>query len=373
MGKRANGEGSITQLSDGRYQARIMLDDGTRKAFYGHAREEVSAQLTEALDRRNKGLPVVADGKQTLGQYLKDWLAAIKGNVRQKTYQGYESYIRVHVQPALGKHRMAKLNPLHLQRFYSQKLEQGLSPTTVRHIHATLHRALDQAVRWGIVYRNVAELVDPPRRARHEMAALLPEQARALLDAAAGDRLEALYILAITTGMRQGELLGLRWAEVEMEEGILRVRAIVQRTKNGINFSEPKTAGSRRQIALVPAAVAALRAHRIKQAAERLKVGPSWQDNGLVFPTRTGRPMDASNLLHRSFDPLLKRTGLPHMRFHDLRHTAATIYLRKKVHVKVVSEMLGHSQIGITLNTYSHVLPDMQKEATAAMQAALWG
>ena len=174
------------------YQTAAIRQGSRRKTARGkHSMaapgEEVSAQLTEALDRRNKGLPVIVDGKQTLARNL-DWLAAIKGNVRQKTYQGYESYIRVHVQPAIGKHRMAKLNPLHLQRLYSQKLEQGLSPTTVRHIHATLHRALDQAVRWGILYRNVAELVDAPRRAQREMAALSPEQARELLDAAAGDR-----------------------------------------------------------------------------------------------------------------------------------------------------------------------------------------
>ena len=372
--KRANGEGGIRQRPDGVYEARITLTDGKRRSIYGKTREEVSTAMITALSDRNKGLPVAVDGKQTVKTYLEGWLAAIRGNVRPKTYQGYECYTRVHVLPALGKVRMAKLTPQHLQAFYSKKLEGDLSPTTVRHIHATLHRAFQQAVRWGVVARNVADLVDAPRRAQHQMVALSPEQARTLLEAAAGDRLEALYVLAVTTGMREGELLGLHWKDVDMETATLQVRTIVQRTKvAGLAFSEPKTASSRRQVALAGMAIAALRRRKVMQAEERLKAGPDWQDNDLVFPNTLGKPMEATNLLHRSFKPLLEKAGLPPMRFHGLRHTAATIYLRKRVPAKVVSEMLGHSNIGITLQVYSHVLPDMQREATAAMEAALMG
>ncbi len=225
------------------------------------------------------------------------------------------------------------------------------------------------------MYRNVADLVDPPKVQRQEMKVLSGEQARVLLETAKGDRLEALYILAITTGMRQGELLALRWRDVDLEDGTLRVTATMQRiSKRGICPSEPKTAGSRRQIALTGMAVSALRHHRNRQLEERLSAAVmAWQDNDLVFCNHYGRPIESSNLTRRSFHPLLAKAGLPRIRFHDLRHTAATLLLRKRVPVKVVSEMLGHSQVGITLNIYAHVLPDMQREATAAMEAALRG
>ncbi len=371
--KRANGEGGIRQRKDGRYEARLTLADGTRWSICHQSREKVASALAKAITDRNDGLPVRVDGKQTLKQFLEAWLTAIKGSVRPATFDGYNNYVHTHIIPCLGKTRIAKLTPQQLQAFYSKKLGEGLSPTTVRHIHGALHRALKQATRWGVVGRNVADLVDPPRRARHEMKALSTSQARQLLEAAAGDRLEALYVLAITTGMRQGELLALRWQDVDLDGGTLQVRSTVQRVKDGLLFGEPKTASGRRRIALAPAAVAALRHHHVSQAEGRLKAGPAWQDNDLVFPNTFGRAMEATNLLHRSFTPLLERAGLPKMRFHDLRHTAATLLLSKKVPVKVVSEMLGHAQVGVTLAVYSHVLPDMQREATAAMQAALWG
>lgn len=371
--KRANGEGGIRQRNDGRYEARLTLADGTRWSICDKSREKVASALAKAITDRNEGFPVKVDGKQTLKQFLEAWLAAIKGSVRPATFDGYSNYVHTHIIPALGKTRLAKLTPQQLQAFYSKKLGEGLSPTTVRHIHGALHRALKQATRWGVVARNVADLVDPPRRARHEMKALSTSQARQFLEAAAGDRLEALYVLAVTTGMRQGELLALRWQDVDLDGETLQVRSTVQRVKDGLLFGEPKTASGRRQIALAPAAVAAFRRHHVRQAEERLKAGPRWQDNGLVFPNVYGRPMEATNLIHRSFTPLLEKAGLPKMRFHDLRHTAATLLLSKRVPVKVVSEMLGHAQVGITLAVYSHVLPDMQREATAAMQAALWG
>ena len=378
MGKRGNGEGSITQLADGRYQARLYLvkADGTRtrKAFYGATREEVAGKLNDALSNRGKGIPVAVDERQTVKTFLEGWLAAIKGNVRPKTYVGYEVYCRLHTIPEIGKVRMSKLTPQQLQALYSKKFSEGLSSTTLNHLHAMIHRALDQAVRWGVVARNVADLVDPPRPRRLEMKTLSPDQARTFLEAAAGDRLEALYILAITTGMRQGELLGLRWRDVDLDDAVLRVTGTMQRiSKQGIGVSEPKTAGSRRQIALTTMAVAALKRRHKEQSEERLAAGPEWQDSDLVFGNKYGRPIESTNLIRRSFKPLLKAAGLPALRFHDLRHTAATLLLRKKVPVKIVSEMLGHSQVGITLNIYSHVLPDMQREAVGAMEAVLWG
>jgi integrase len=204
------------------------------------------------------------------------------------------------------------------------------------------------------------------------MTVLTPAQARTLLAAAAGDRLEALYMLALTTGMRQGELLALTWANVDLDTGALMVTATVQYAAGGgFTFLPPKTKRSRRKIALPAAAVAALRKHKARQISERARVGSAWDDLDLVFPNACGRPLDGTNVLRQQLQPLLRRAGLPPIRFHDLRHTAATLPLRKGVNPKIVSELLGHSSVSITLDIYSHVLPDMQEQAAAAMDEAL--
>jgi integrase len=195
--------------------------------------------------------------------------------------------------------------------------------------------------------------------------------ARALLDAAKGDRFEALYVLALTTGMREGELLGLRWRAVDLERGAVQVRVTLRRTTEGFTTTETKTARSRRQLILTPLAVNALRRHHIHQLEERAAAGEAWEDHDLVFPNTIGRPMEASNFLYRECLPLIKKAGVPRIRFHDLRHTAATLLLLQKVNPKVVSEMLGHSSVAITLDLYSHVLPDMQYEAMKAMSRLL--
>lgn len=235
-----------------------------------------------------------------------------------------------------------------------------------------LHRALGQAARWDLVARNVVTLVDPPRVARHRITALTPEQARHFLDAARGDRLEALYVVALTTGMRQGELLALRWSDVDESSQALRVRGTLHHDpQGGWAIHEPKTAGSQRQVLLAVAAVDALRRHRTAQNDERQGVGPAWQDHDLVFANAVGGPLAPQNLLRRSFVPLLVRAGLPRVRFHDLRHTAATLLLAEGVHRKIVSELLGHSQVSITLDLYSHVTGTMQRAAVSALDGLL--
>jgi integrase len=322
------------------------------------------------LRAQEKGLPVTGD-RQSVGQYLASWLVATKAAIRPRTWKRYEQYVRVHLLPDLGTIGLAKLTAQRVQALYATKLEEGLSTTTVNHLHQLLHRALDAALRLDLVARNVCDQVDPPRMRHHEMTTLSEEQAATLLSAAEGDRFEALYVLALATGMRLGELLALRWRDVDLEGGSLQVRATLQYTIDGFVFAEPKTAQSRRRIALSQTAIAALTQHRAVQAQERLNLGPAWEDGDLVFPNRLGKPMDGIHLLRRNFYPLLTKAGLPRMRFHDLRHTAATLLLGRGINPKIVSELLGHSQIAITLGLYSHVTPHMQQQAADAMDAAL--
>jgi integrase len=236
-----------------------------------------------------------------------------------------------------------------------------------------LHHALKQAARDGLTVRNVADLVSPPRVPRHEMQTLSAEQARTFLQAAEGDRLAALYVLALSTGMREGELLGLRWRDVDLTHGSLTVRGTLQRTKGQFSIGEPKTHRSRRPVTLTPQAVAALRKHKATQNEERLRLGDLWQDLDLVFTMEDGRPIHAATLLRHFYYPLLRRAELPRVRFHDLRHSVATLLLGQGVHAKIVADLLGHANIGVTLDVYSHVTPTMQRQAIDALSAVLSG
>jgi integrase len=353
-------------------EARITLDEGKRKSFYGKTRQAAARKLAAALRDRDAGLPVVGSA-QTVGLYLTHWLEASKPTVRERTWRGYETYVRRHALPTLSAIPLVKLTAQHLQLLYAKKLAEGLTSTSVHHLHAVLHRALDAALRLGLVQRNVGEMVDVPRMRHHEMMTLSEAQAQTLLTTAQGGRLEALYVLALATGMRQGELLALKWRDVDLEGGTLQVRAPIHYNGHAFVFAEPKTRYSRRRVALSPIAVEALRAHRVRQLEERIKLGAAWDDMDLVFPNIIGRPLSASNLIRREFHPLLERAGLPQMRFHDLRHTAATLLLSRGINPKVVSEMLGHSHVSVTLGIYSHVMPHMQEQAAAAMDAAQRG
>jgi integrase len=275
------------------------------------------------------------------------------------------------VEPTLGRLALMKLDRRHLQSLYAAKLREGLSPTTVRHLHTVIRRALADAVRWGLVTRNVADIVTAPRRARTEIRPLSLDQARAVLAAAEEDRLGALCVVALTSGMREGELLGLRWRDVDLGAGVVAVRSTLYRADGGLHLGEPKTARSRRSVHLTGEAVAALRRHRERQVAERLRLGPAWEDNDLVFASEVGRPVERQNMLRRSFHPLLRRAGVPRVRFHDLRHSTATLLLGMGVHPKIVSEILGHATVAITLDTYSHVTPAMHRGAAEAMSSLL--
>ena len=304
--------------------------------------------------------------------YIGEWLDGIRTSVSPRTWTRYEQLVRCHATPVFGKATLEKITPQQLQRLYADLARAGAGQGTVLQVHAVLHRAFKQALLWNLIPRNPADAVSRPKQRRQEMTTLTPEQARKLLAAARGDRLEALYVLAVTTGMRQGELLGLRWKDIDLELGMIHLQASLQRTKDGFEFVQPKTHRSRRQVMLTTVARDSLKRHRISQTAERLVKGEVWENSDdLVFTNLVGRPLDGTFLLRKCFRPLLKRAGLPTIRFHDLRHTAATLLLGQGVHPKIVSEMLGHSTINITLDLYSHVTPTMQKEAVQALDAIL--
>jgi integrase len=374
MGRRGNGEGSITRRKDGLYMGRYTVQTaaGTkRKALYGKTRQEVAEKLTRAMADRDDGFVFDADNLK-VGEYLERWLVdSVLDTVRPSTYERYEQLVRIHLRPALGGMKLKNLTPVHVRGLYREKLEAGLSARTVQYIHVTLHKALKQAVQDGLIPRNVTEAVKAPQVRREEIRPLSAEQVKMLLETACGDRLEALFVLAIHTGLRQGELLGLKWEDVDLESCALRVRRTLATAKGGSILMAPKTKGSRRSVKLTQGAVDVLRSHLPRQLQEIDKAGSLWRENGLVFASEIGEPLNRHHLTSRHFKGLLKRAGLPEIRFHDLRHTCATLLLSKNVNPKIVSEMLGHASIAITLDTYSHVLPNMRDQAAAAMEDAL--
>jgi integrase len=332
----------------------------------------VATKLAKAISNRADGLTFDAKNL-TVGKYLDSWLKnSVQDTVRLTTYQGYERIVRLHIKPTLEGIKLDRLTPLHVRNLYREKLEAGLAPRMVQLIHTTMHKALKQAVADDLIPRNVTEAVKAPRPVSKEMQPLNPRQARTLLEAARGEKLEALYVLALTTGMRQGELLGLKWEDVNAESGTLHVRRTLSTAMGeGFSFNPPKTTKSRRSIKVPQLAPHALRRHRAAQLAARLKVAGLWKDHDLVFTTGVGTPIARADLITRSFKPLLMRAGLPDIRFHDLRHTCATLLLGKGVHVKFVQELLGHSTIAVTLDTYSHVLPGMGDSLADTMDEAL--
>jgi integrase len=373
VGKRGNGEGTITRRKNGGWMAQYYVyatRGRKRRTLYGKTRKEVAKKLTEALSNREQGL-IFDAGKMTLEEYLERWLAdSVRGTVRPSTFERHEQIVNVHVNPALGRIRLKNVTPPHVRGLLAEKLESGLASATVRKIHSTLHKALSQAVADGLIPRNAAD-VKAPRPTPKEMRPLSEEEARTFLEAARGDQFETLYVLALTTGLRRGELLGLRWDDVDLERGTLRVGRAHVREGGRHAVGETKTRRGRRQVNLTPRTVNTLRAHRKHQLEEKIRLTGLREDSGLIFTTHRGTYVNPENLIKRSFKPLLKRAGLPDIRFHDLRHTCATLLLGRGVHPKLVQELLGHATIAMTLDTYSHYLPSMGNAAAGAMSDAL--
>ena len=372
MGKRGNGEGSISKRKDGRYMARYTVQTATGakpKHLYGKTRAEVSEKLAKAIADRDGGM-FFDDENLDMSEYLNRWLNdSVKGSVQERTFDSYGRLVRRYIVPAIGGVKLKKLSPMRVQAMYRGMQDRGLSPRTVQYTHAVLHRALKQALRWNMVPRNVCGAVDRPQVRRELIQPLDAQQTRKLLNAAraAGDRLEAFYVLAVHTGMRPGELLGLKWEDVDLDRASLRINRALSEGR----FTTPKTKKSRRRVDLSASGVAALKAHRKRQNEERLKYAEMWRDQDLVFPSTVGTPLSHHNVV-RAFKKLLKRADLPETtRLYDLRHTCATLLLSRNVHAKYVQELLGHASIALTLDTYSHVLAGMGGGIGDAMDEVL--
>lgn len=368
QGRARKGTGTIYEYRPGRFRGMLDLGIGAdgkriRISATGGSVEEVQRKLDAIKQDALRGLPMKAE-KLTVGEYLIRWLEdAARPTVRPSTYVRYSTLIRKHIAPRIGGIQLDKLSPVHVQGLYAELERAGVSPRMRQFIHAVLHRALGQAVKWSLVGRNVCEAVERPRVPHKEARTLDADQARRLLEAAKGDRLEALCVLALTTGMRQGELLGLQWEDVDFKQSTIYVRRTLLELNGKLTTGETKS-GRNRRVDLPDVAVQALWEHRKRMLAEG-HPGP-W-----VFCDTKGGPIRKNNLIRRWFKPLLQRAGLPDIRFHDLRHTAATLLLSLGVHPKIVQERLGHSQISVTLDTYSHVLPSIQKEAAQKLDAIL--
>lgn len=368
--KRGNGEGSIGQYH-GRWIARFSLADGRRKAVYGATRAEVAQKLAAATRDRDIGLPTLNE-QTTLGDFLARWLEqSVKPRNRPSTVKSYTTHVRVHLAPALGSVRLARLTPSDVERFMAGKLAEGLSASTVTRIRATLRRSLALAQKQGLVARNSAALADPPHAQPKRYESLTIEQARAFLEAVRGHRLEALFAVAIATGLRQGELLGLQWTDVDLDGKRLFVRHALQRVDGVPTLVEPKTPRSRRTIALPLLALAQLRA-QLERRSVALADDGEWNPLALVFTSMDGTPLDGPNVTH-ALQRLLREAGLPHLRFHDLRHTCASLLLAQGANMRVIMEQLGHTQISLTMNTYSHVMPEAMQDAAERMERILTG
>jgi integrase len=400
--KRANGEGTIYQRKDGRWEgaAFVLTTAGSnrRVRIYAASRDAARAKLTKLIQQSDQGIPV-ASAAWTVQEYLDYWLhAVVLQERRPKTYQGYEGVVRLHLVPGLGRKRLARLSAQDVRVFLtrlrqecqcckngwdaqreepqccarrdSQCCQSRLSPRMAQFVHAVLRNALECAVREEVIPRNAARLVKVAAPQYAVNRGLTAPQAQAVLKAARIHRLGALYVLALFLGLRRGELLGLRWDDVDLDVGKLEVVQTLQRVGGALLLVPPKTEGSRRTVPLPGACVEALCEHKRRQFRERSDAWPDWEDHGLVFPSRRGTPMEPDNL-RRSWSVIRTAAGLPGVRFHDLRHTCVTLLLDLGVPPHVVREIVGHSAIEVTMTIYAHASLEEKRKALGKLGEAL--
>jgi len=392
--KRGNSEGTVCLRTDGRWEAKVTVTiaEGKqkRKHAYSSTQREALEKLAKLRGQQIADIPF-AHEKLTLGQRLKSWLQNQKPPaVKPKTYIAYEYQSARHLIPALGRIPLSKLTPQDVRDFMQNRLEQGLSPKTVRHFRATLRAALNAAIADGLLQRNVATLTKPPKLEKKSLIVYMPEEARAFLRSAEGHRLEALFTTAVSIALREGEILGLQWPDINFERGILTVQRNLQRVKRvrlgqearpGERRTEvllvtPKTPRSRRTITLPDILLESLKAHWQKQREERLLAGSIWRDTNYVFTSTVGTALDQRRLT-RVFSQIAgaarlpDESPLPKIRFHDLRHSAASLLIAQGVHPRAIMELLGHSTITLTMDTYGHLFESVNRETAEKMDAIL--
>jgi len=393
MRRRGRGEGGVFRRADGRWEARLDLGfvNGKRRAksVYGRTRNEVANKLRIAESQLSSGTLVV-DERLTVATWLEHWVKNVlstrvaNGTLAESTYNSYSDTVRLHLKPGLGPHRLSKLEVAHVDAFVTSK-RSGYSANSQRIMRSTLRKALRDAQRAGCVPRNVADLSEPVKVSRRAKEWLDLVQARKLIASLKKDRLEALWILLLSLGLRRGEALGLRWEDIDMKGGTIIIRRSLKRMRNELLpdgstldgrktrlvFGAPKTEESWRTQNLPQPSIAALRRHKKRQAKERLAAS-SWGDESLVFTTPLGTPIDPDNLAKR-FATLCEAAGLGHRNLHQLRHSAATIMLAQGVPLHEVSEVLGHSSVTVTKDVYGHLTVDRRRAAAQAVGDALWG
>jgi integrase len=383
-GKRANSEGSIRQRPDGRWEARIRYRDADgisrRKSYFGETQREALAKLTEARKQQAQGVAPI-DQRITFGKYLTQWLETVAApRLKPKSFASYQHLATKHLGPGLGHVPLFKLDPASIRKFLTAKAESGLSGRTCQYLHAVIRKALGDALKDGSVARNAAQLVTPPRAKGSKVEPLTPQQVRRFLDHIQGHRLEALFTVAAALGLRQGECFALQWSDIDLEARTLHVRHSLARVNRKILLDRPKSDAGIRHVALPAVAVAALQSHRQRQQFERDFSGTKWQQAtalkdgqpialDLVFTSSIGTPLNSANVTHE-FQRLLKAAGLPHRRFHDLRHSAATLLMAQGLNTRAIAAILGWDQT-VLLDRYGHLIDEVRREAADMMDAVL--
>lgn len=371
--------GQIIKKKENSWLVRIFLgrDANGKRKFFSKAihgtKKDAQKFLTAKLREKDLGI-FVEPASIHLNDFLDRWLEEIaKNKLRERTFDNYESLLNCHVRERIGAKRLSDIHAYEVQKLYNGMKKASFSPKTIRHVHNVLSSALKQAVKWKMLIQNPCDLCELPRQEKAEMKYLSPEETTIFLEAAKDDKWFLVFFIAIETGMRPEEYLGLQWKDVDFENKIIVVRrAVVTRKGGGFIFTEPKTTRSRRSIPLSNSMLTALKAHRRGQLEERMKRGAKYQNFDLIFASDAGTPIMHRNLLRRHFKPILEKAKLPEIRLYDLRHTTATLLLSAGENPKVVSERLGHASIVLTLDTYSHVLPSMQESATAKLETMLY-
>lgn len=363
MSHRASGEGSIGRRKDGSYYGAIRLD-GKRRWVYGETRKEVASKL-KALHRQfDQGISLDAD-KVTVEAFLARWLEQVKLKNKPRTYESYRQVVKAHIIPCVGTVMLSALRPDHVQALVSQVSKGDKAPRTVDYARSVLSRALNQAIKWRLILFNPAAVVDSPRAAPRKVEPLTREEAQQFLAALKGHRLEALYLLALLLGLRRGEVLGLQLTDLDFDAGTVAVTGGLQREGGKLVRGTTKTAASARTLPIPPSVIPLLRVHIERQQAEFPK-------NKYLFASVAGTPLEPRNVV-RQFKALLKRAGLRSIRFHDLRHSAATFLIARGEHPRTVMEILGHTHISTTLQIYGHVLQETKVAAIASMDSFLIG